>query len=86
MNQNLEFFDHVPTVWDDTKVMDGEISKYVTIARRKGEEWFVGTVTNTDARDLKLSLKFLAPGKKYEASIYYDDPNSKLEQRFQSSV
>ena len=39
----LEFFDHIPTVWDDTKVLDGEIAKYITIARRKGEEWFVVT-------------------------------------------
>ena len=74
----LEFFDHVSTVWDDTKVVDGDIGKYITIARRKGEEWFVGTITNNDARDLKISLKFLTPGKKYEASIYYDDPNSKV--------
>lgn len=74
----LEFFDNVPTIWDDTKVMDGEIAKHITIARRKGEEWFVGTITNNDARELKIPLKFLTPGKKYEASIYYDDPNSKV--------
>jgi len=72
----LEYFDHISTVWDDTKVMDGEIGQFITIARRKGEEWFVGTVTNTDARELKVALSFLTPGKKYEASIYYDDPNS----------
>jgi alpha-glucosidase len=74
----LEFFDQVPTVWDDTKVVDGEIAKQVTVARRKGEEWFVGTITNNDARELKIPLKFLTPGKKYEASIYYDDINSKV--------
>jgi alpha-glucosidase len=72
----LEYFDKISTVWDDTKVLDGEIAKYITIARRKGEEWFVGTITNNDARELKISLNFLPPGKKYEASIYYDDPNS----------
>jgi alpha-glucosidase len=72
----LEYFDKISTAWDDTKVMEGEIAKYITIARRKGEEWFVGTITNNDARELKLSLNFLSPGKKYEASIYYDDPNS----------
>ena len=74
----LEFFDKVSTVWDDTKVLDGEIAKYITIARRKGEEWFVGTITNNDARELKIPLNFLTPGKKYQASIYYDDPNSKV--------
>ena len=74
----LEFFDKVSTVWDDTKVVDGEIAKHVTIARRKGDDWFVGTVTNTERRDLQIPLSFLTPGKKYEASIYYDDPNSKV--------
>ncbi len=72
----LEYFDKIPTVWDDTKVLDGEIAKYITIARRKGEDWFVGTITNNDARELKIPLRFLKPGKKYEASIYYDDPVS----------
>jgi alpha-glucosidase len=72
----LEYFDKISTVWDDTKVLEGEIAKFITIARRKGDEWFVGTITNNDARERKLSLNFLTPGKKYEASIYYDDPNS----------
>ncbi|HEY9258769.1 glycoside hydrolase family 97 C-terminal domain-containing protein, partial [Chitinophaga sp.] len=46
------------------------------IARRKKEEWFMGTITNNDARQLKVPLNFLTPGKKYLASIYYDDPAS----------
>jgi len=72
----LEYFDKISTVWDDTKVLDGEIAKYISIARRKGDDWFVGTITNNDPRELKLPLSFLSPGKSYEASIYYDDPNS----------
>ncbi|PSL44728.1 alpha-glucosidase [Chitinophaga niastensis] len=70
----LEFFDKISTVWDDTKVLDGEIAQYITIARRKGEEWFVGTITNNEARELKISFSFLPQGKKFEASIYADDP------------
>lgn len=77
----LEYFDKISTVWDDTRVLDGEIAKYITIARRKGEEWFVGTITNNDARNLKVPLNFLAPGKQYQASIYYDDPGSKIRTR-----
>ena len=73
-NTSIEF----STVWDDSKVLGGEIGKYVTIARRKGKEWFVGSITNNDARELKISLSFLEPGKKYEASIYYDDSGSKV--------
>jgi len=74
----LEYFDHISTVWDDTKVLDGEIAKYISIARRKGEEWFVGTITNNDARILKIPLSFLSAGKKYVARIYYDDSTSKV--------
>lgn len=74
----LEFFDRVPTVWDDTKVLDGKIGEYVTIARRSGEEWFIGTITNTEPRKLKISLNFLDPGKKYEAKIFYDDPKASI--------
>lgn len=69
----LEFFDQVPVVWDDTKVLNGKIGEYISVARRSGEEWFIGSVTNTDARSMKLSLDFLPAGKKFEASIYSDD-------------
>jgi alpha-glucosidase len=70
----LEFFDRVPTVWDDTKVLQGEIGQYISVARRTGDDWFVGTITNNDARELELSFDFLPVGKKYEAVLYYDDP------------
>ena len=69
----IEFFDKVKTVWDDTKVLDGEIGEYVTIARKSGEEWFVGTMTNNDARKVSTSLNFLDKGKKYVANLYTDD-------------
>lgn len=74
----LEFFDNLPTVWDDTKVVDGEIGKFITVARRSGENWFVGTITNNDARDTKINCSFLTQGKKYQATIYYDDPKSPI--------
>ena len=70
----LAFFDKVPTVWDDTKVLQGEIGKYISVARRTGNDWFVGTITNNDARELSLSFDFLPDGKKYEATLYDDDP------------
>ena len=71
----LEFFDRVPTVWDDTKVIHGEIGKYITIARRSGNDWFVGTMTNNDGRTLNIPLDFLPRGKRFFAHIYEDDPN-----------
>ncbi len=70
----ITFFEKIPTVWDETKVIQGEIGQYITTARRSGNDWFVGTITNNEARSLKLPLSFLAKGKKYTASIYSDDP------------
>jgi len=69
----LEFFDRVPTVWDDTKVIHGEIGQYISMARRSGDDWFVGTMTNNDARKLNIALDFLPEGKNYVAHIYEDD-------------
>ena len=70
----LEFWRHCPTVWDETKVIDGKIGEYVTVARRSGEEWFVGTLNNSRARTLKVPLTFLAGGRKFTAHVYADDP------------
>ena len=63
----------MPTVWDDTKVVHGEIGKYATIARRSGDDWFIGTINGDEARDLQLSLTFLDAAKKYRGHVYADD-------------
>lgn len=76
----LPFFDNLPTTWDDTKVLEGEIGKYITIARRKGDMWYVGSITNNDAREFKISLDFLSPNEKYELTIYTDG-GEKVETR-----
>jgi alpha-glucosidase len=70
----LEFFDNVPTVWDESKVLFGKIGEYGVIARKKGDEWFIGGINGMDARTLDLNLSFLTPGVKYSAKIYSDDP------------
>jgi len=70
----LEFYDHVPTVWDDTKVLHGKIGQYAAIARRSGDAWFLGCMNHGQARTLDLPLAFLAKDKKYLAHIYSDDP------------
>jgi alpha-glucosidase len=69
----VEFFQHVPTVWEDTKVINGEIGKYATIARRSGDDWFMGTINNSEARTLKVPLNFLTAGRQYIAHIYSDN-------------
>ena len=68
----LKFFDDVYTTWDDTKVLQGEVGEFITVARRKGEEWFIGSITNNDARTLPVDLSFLPAGKDYVAEIYTD--------------
>ena len=70
----LEFWDKIPTTWDETQVIQGTPGQYITTARRKGNDWFVGTLTNNDARNLQVSLSFLPRGEKYMAAIYSDDP------------
>jgi len=69
----VEFFREVPTVWDETKVINGEIGKFATVARRSGDDWFVATVNNREPRQLKLPLTFLPAGRRYVAHIYADD-------------
>ncbi len=64
----------MPTVWDDTRVIHGQIGQYAVIARRSGRAWFVGAMNNDQARTLDLPLSFLEPGKSYTAHIYRDDP------------
>ncbi len=70
----LEFFDNVPTVWDDTRVLDGEIGEFTVIARKKGEDWFLGVITNDEERTVSIPLTFLDKNRKYRATRYFDDP------------
>lgn len=71
----IAFWDAVPTVWDETRVLSGEIGKFISMARRSGDEWFIGSITNTEAREISIDLSFLESGKKFEAMIYSDDPD-----------
>ncbi len=82
--KEIAFFDAVKTVWDDTKILNGEIGQYITVARRSGNEWFVGAITNTEARTIEVPLSFLEKGKKYVATIYCDD--DKVESRTHVNV
>jgi alpha-glucosidase len=70
----LEFYNAVPTVWDDTRVLHGRVGEFAVLARRSGAEWFIGGMNSGEARVLEAPLKFLARGRKYTAHIYSDDP------------
>ncbi|MGB2806159.1 MAG: glycoside hydrolase family 97 N-terminal domain-containing protein [Sedimentisphaerales bacterium] len=70
----LEFFDHCPTVWDDTKVIHGSIGEYAVMARRSGDNWFIGCMNSGQPRTFNVPLEFLDTGSKYIAHVYSDDP------------
>jgi len=75
----LDFLERVPTTWDDTKVLNGQIGDYITVARRSGRDWFVGSMTDEQPRTLSVPLRFLERGTSYVATVYADAPATDLE-------
>ena len=71
----MEFLSAVPTVWDETKVLDAKISQYVLLARRNGSDWYVGAMTDWTPRDLELDFSFLPDGT-FTADTYEDGVNA----------
>lgn len=71
----FQFLRDVPTSWDETRVLDGEPGDFVTIARRHGQDWYLGSITNWTGRNLRVPLNFLGNGA-YTAQIYQDSPDS----------
>lgn len=71
----LEFFDAVPTTWDETRALHGRIGEYAVIARRSGDEWFVGCLNSTVGRTLAIPFDFLPADRAYVAHVYSDDPS-----------
>ncbi len=67
----FQFIKDTPATWDETTVLAGEPGQFVTVARRKGAQWFMGSMTNWNARELTIPLAFLGKGK-YLAEIYED--------------
>ena len=71
----MEFISTVPTVWDETRALCGEVGKYIAMARRSGEEWYVGGMTDWNERTLTLDLSFLPQGV-YSVELYRDGVNA----------
>lgn len=74
----FQFIKDVPVDWDESKVLTGKLGDYITIARRHGKDWFVGSITDEKARILDLSLDFAEPGI-YQVTIYADGPKADFE-------
>ena len=74
--KELDFWKYCPTVWDESKALQGEIGEYIVQARRSGNDWFVGAMNGLQARDITLNTAdFLLKGKKYRVEIYNDEPS-----------
>ena len=71
----FEFLKNVPTVWDETKVIDARVGEYIAIGRKKNDDWFIGVITNSKSRSFKISFSFLDEGN-YEGVIYQDAGDS----------
>ncbi len=72
----IELLDNLPVVWDESRVIAGEIGEYIIMARRSGDEWFVAGLTNVNQRKMDVTLDFLDADNDYKASVYADDLKS----------
>ncbi len=84
-NQHLDafqFIEDVPVDWDDTRIVAAEPGDYLTTVRRaKGkDEWYLGSITDENARQQPVKLDFLTPGRRYEAILYADAPGTDWQQ------
>ncbi|ESQ91692.1 hypothetical protein ABAC460_04965 [Asticcacaulis sp. AC460] len=77
----FQFIKDVPVDWEQTVMLNGEIGDFATIARKDkaSDNWYVGAVTDEQARDVAVPLGFLEPGRSYTAQIYRDGPNAGME-------
>ncbi|WP_455761903.1 glycoside hydrolase family 97 protein [Phocaeicola coprophilus] len=73
--ESTSFIAQVPTVWDETVVLDGKMGEYIITARRKGDTWYVGGLNNWDARDVEVDLSFLSSGS-HKAVLFKDGVNA----------
>jgi glucan 1,4-alpha-glucosidase len=82
----FQFIKDVPVDWQDSKYLEAEPGKYLTVARKdkKSNNWFVGNVNGNDVRTTKIKLDFLDKGKKYEATIYADGKDADYKTKPQS--
>ena len=72
--ESTRFIASIPTVWDETRILAGEIGEYIVTARRKGSTWYIGGITDWTPRDLKIDLSFL--GGVHSAEVFRDGVNA----------
>jgi alpha-glucosidase len=71
----MDFLKGLPTVWEESRGLDGEVGKYVVEARRNGKKWYLAAITDRESRQLPVPLKFLGKGR-WKATLWEDAPDS----------
>lgn len=74
--ESTDFITAIPTVWDETKVIDGKIGEYIITARRKGNEWWIGGITDWTPRDVTVDFSFIPGIKNARIDAMVDGPNA----------
>jgi alpha-glucosidase len=72
----FEFIQHLPGQFEELKVLGGDMESYISLARRSGDNWYIGSLTTREPRHLLVKLDFLEPGRKYRACLYEDSPET----------
>jgi len=72
----MDFLSRVPTVWDETRVLEAKMGDDLVVARQNGDKWYLGAMTDWTAREVEVKLDFLADGKKWKAEIWQDGLNA----------
>ena len=73
--ESTDFIAAIPTVWDESIVLDGKMGEYIVTARRKGDVWYIGGITDWTARDIEVDCSFLGD-KAYNATLFKDGVNA----------
>ena len=73
--ETVDFITSIPTTWDETRVIEAAVSDYIVIARRKGDDWFLASMTDDTPRDFNVKLDFLSDGS-YEMEVFKDGINA----------
>ncbi|TRX25190.1 glycoside hydrolase family 97 protein [Flavobacterium franklandianum] len=74
--ESTDFIAKIPTTFDETVALNGEVGKYISIARKKGSTWYLGAITNWNGRDITIDFSFLEKGKTFEADLFTDGLNA----------
>ena len=76
--ETLAFLKQIPTVFDETVVLDAEVGNHIVVAKRKGDTWYIGGITDWSSRSVNINLGFLPEGN-YHAQIFSDGVNADFD-------